>query len=81
VYLSIDHPKAIEEAFDNLGAGAADVDLIIATDAEQILGLRDWGVGGIEVSLGKLAAFGLSIGEGPSIVIATNPEGASNRRH
>ena len=48
VYLSIDHPDAIEEAFANLGAGAGDIDLILATDAEQILGIGDWGVGGIE---------------------------------
>src|SRR5580698_10590748 len=33
VYLSIDHPDAIEEAFGNLGAGPNDIDLILATDA------------------------------------------------
>src|SRR5271155_5738108 len=47
VYLSIDHPEAIEEAFENFGARPDDIDLVIATDAEQILGLGDWGVGGI----------------------------------
>ena len=30
-----------------------DIDLILATDAEQILGIGDWGVGGIEVSIGR----------------------------
>src|ERR1019366_9993429 len=55
IYLSIDHPGTIEEAFANLGAGADDIDLILATDAEQIPGIGDWGVGGIEVSIGKLA--------------------------
>jgi len=45
VYLSIDHADAIEEAFANLGAGPSDIDLILATDAEQILGVGDWGVG------------------------------------
>src|ERR1700733_2198133 len=35
VYLSIDHPETIEEAFSNLGVGPGDIDLIIATDAEQ----------------------------------------------
>src|SRR5256885_7657208 len=55
VYLSIDHAEAIEEAFANLNVGPDDVDLILATDAEQILGIGDWGVGGIEVSIGKLA--------------------------
>jgi malate dehydrogenase (oxaloacetate-decarboxylating) len=43
VYLSIDHIDAIEEAFTNLGVGASGIDLILATDAEQILGIGDWG--------------------------------------
>ncbi|MFZ0336569.1 MAG: NAD-dependent malic enzyme, partial [Terracidiphilus sp.] len=38
VYLSIDHLYGIEAAFANLGAGPEDIDLILATDAEQILG-------------------------------------------
>src|ERR1700719_3063768 len=54
VYLSIDHAEGIEEAFVTFGAGSRDIDLILATDAEQILGLGDWGVGGIEISIGKL---------------------------
>ncbi len=57
VYLSIDHPDGIEEAFANFGVGPGDIDLILATDAEQILGIGDWGVGGIEVSIGKLAIY------------------------
>ena len=32
------------------GSGADDVDLIVATDAEDILGIGDWGVGGIEIA-------------------------------
>src|SRR5579862_2394870 len=55
VYLSIDHPDAIAEAFGNLGAGPDSIDLILATDAEQIFGIGDWGVGGIEIAIGKLA--------------------------
>ena len=53
VYLSIDHADGIEEAFASFGAGPGDIDLILATDAEQILGVGDWGVGGIEVSIGQ----------------------------
>ncbi len=45
VYLSIDHIDGIEEAFVNLGSAPSDIDLILATDAEQILGIGDWGVG------------------------------------
>jgi malate dehydrogenase (oxaloacetate-decarboxylating) len=57
VYLSIDHPEAIETAFENLHAGPDEIDLIVATDAACVLGVGDWGVGGIEISIGKLAIF------------------------
>src|SRR5580692_3485852 len=69
VYLSIDHADAMEGAFANLGAGPGDIDLILATDAEQILGIGDWGVGGIEVSIGKLAIHTAAGGIDPSRVI------------
>src|SRR4029077_10613485 len=39
VYLSIDHPEAIEEAFANVGGRPNDIDLILATDAGQVLGI------------------------------------------
>lgn len=69
VYLSIDHAEAIDEAFANLGFGSGDIDLILATDAEQIPGVGDWGVGGIEVSIGKLAIYTAAGGVDPTRVI------------
>lgn len=79
VYLSIDHPEAIEEAFRNLGVGRDDIDLVIATDAEQILGLGDWGVGGIEVSIGKLAIYTAAGGVHPGRVIPVMLDVGTNR--
>lgn len=69
VYLSIDHPDALQDAFANLEVGAEDIDLIIATDAEQIPGVGDWGVGGIEVAIGKLAIYTAAGGIDPRRVI------------
>ena len=80
VYLSIDHADAIEEAFANLGAGPGDIDLILATDAEQILGIGDWGVGGIEVSIGKLAIYTAAGGIDPTRVIPVMLDVGTNRR-
>jgi len=79
VYLSIDHVEAIEEAFANLGAGPGDIDLILATDAEQILGIGDWGVGGIEVSIGKLAIYTAAGGVDPTRVIPVMLDVGTNR--
>ncbi|MGD0133833.1 MAG: NAD-dependent malic enzyme [Bryobacteraceae bacterium] len=79
VYLSIDHLDGIEAAFANLGAGAEDIDLILATDAEQILGLGDWGVGGIEISIGKLAIYTAAGGIDPTRVIPVMLDVGTNR--
>ena len=79
VYLSIDHVETIEEAFASLGAGSGDIDLILATDAEQILGIGDWGVGGIEVSIGKLAIYTAAGGIDPTRVIPVMLDVGTNR--
>src|ERR1700745_1834193 len=79
VYLSIDHADSIEEAFGNLGAGPDDIDLILATDAEQIFGIGDWGVGGIEVSIGKLAIYTAAGGIDPTRVIPVMLDVGTNR--
>ncbi len=66
VYLSVDHPEDVEQALRNTGLGAHDVDLLVATDSEGILGIGDQGVGGIEISVGKLAVYTAAAGIHPS---------------
>ncbi|CAM5737060.1 NAD-dependent malic enzyme [Streptomyces alboniger] len=65
VYLSIDRPQDIRPAFQALGLGPDDVDLVVATDAEQLLGIGDWGVGGMQISVGKLAVYTAAAGIHP----------------
>jgi malate dehydrogenase (oxaloacetate-decarboxylating) len=69
VYLSVDRPDQVEEAFRNYGLGADEVDLIVATDSEGILGIGDWGVGGIAIADGKLAVYTAAAGLHPLRVI------------
>jgi malate dehydrogenase (oxaloacetate-decarboxylating) len=69
VYLSVDHPGQTETAFRNYGLGPDDVDLIVATDSEGILGIGDWGVGGIAIAIGKLAVYTAAAGVHPRRVI------------
>ncbi|MFE9610398.1 NAD-dependent malic enzyme [Streptomyces sp. NPDC006012] len=69
VYLSVDDPDGVETAFANLGLGAEDVDLLVATDAEQILGIGDWGSNGMGISQGKLAVYTAAAGIDPGRVV------------
>ena len=55
--------------FENYGLGADDVDLLVATDAEEILGIGDWGSNGMDISIGKLAVYTAAAGIDPDRVI------------
>jgi malate dehydrogenase (oxaloacetate-decarboxylating) len=57
VYLSVDQPELIETSLRAFGLHQDDVDLIVATDAGAILGIGDWGVGGMSIAVGKLAVY------------------------
>ncbi|WP_436762259.1 NAD-dependent malic enzyme [Streptosporangium sp. V21-05] len=71
LYLSVDDVAGIERAFSNLGLGAGDVDLVVASDAEEILGIGDWGVGGgAGIAVGKLAVYTAAAGIDPARVVA-----------
>lgn len=72
VYLSIDRPEDVEASFASLGLGAGDVDLIVVSDAQEILGIGDWGVNGTDISVGKLAVYTAAAGIDPDRVIAVN---------
>jgi malate dehydrogenase (oxaloacetate-decarboxylating) len=66
VYLSIDTPDQIETALRATELSADEVDLIVATDAQAILGIGDWGVGGIDIAAGKLAVYTAAGGVNPA---------------
>ncbi|PNB77126.1 NAD-dependent malic enzyme, partial [Pseudomonas sp. FW305-BF6] len=59
----------IEQAIDNFGASAEDIDLVVITDGEGILGIGDWVVGGINIAIGKLAVYTAAAGIDPARVL------------
>lgn len=69
VFLSIDDPQGVEAKLAAFGAGADDIDLLVASDAEEILGIGDWGSNGIDISIGKLAVYTAAAGVDPHRVI------------
>ncbi len=69
IYLSVDHPELVEASLLAYDSGPGDVDLIVATDAGAILGIGDWGVGGIHIAVGKLAVYTAAGGIDPARTI------------
>ena len=67
-FLSIDHPEDIETSLIN-AAGGRDIRLIVVTDAEAILGIGDWGVNGVAISIGKLMVYTAAAGINPDNVL------------
>ena len=72
VYLSIDRIEDVRPSFEGLGLGPDDVDLLVVSDAEEILGIGDWGVNGTDISVGKLAVYTAAAGIHPERAVAVN---------
>jgi malate dehydrogenase (oxaloacetate-decarboxylating) len=78
VYLSVDHPELIEESLR--ACGLDDLDLIVATDAGAILGIGDWGVGGMRIAVGKLAVYTAAGGINPDRSLAVMLDVGTDRQ-
>ena len=77
-YLDINHPEIIDETLKN-AAGDRDIRLIVATDAEGILGIGDWGVQGVDISVGKLMVYTAAAGIDPACVMPLVIDAGTNR--
>ncbi|MGJ6981545.1 NAD-dependent malic enzyme [Aestuariimicrobium soli] len=69
LFLSIDQPEDIEASLQAWSHRADDVDLIVVTDSEGILGIGDQGVGGVSITVGKLAVYTAAAGIHPHRVL------------
>ena len=69
VFLSIDAPERIEASLRATGKAAEDVDLLIVTDSEGILGIGDQGVGGILICIGKKSVYTAAAGLDPDRMV------------
>ena len=77
-YLDINHPEHIEETLRN-AAGGRDIRRIVVTDAEEILGIGDWGANGVDISVGKLMVYTGAAGIDPATVLPLVIDAGTNR--
>ncbi|RBP99154.1 NAD-dependent malic enzyme [Bifidobacterium xylocopae] len=78
-YISIQRPDRIGAAMDQYTQGR-DIDLVVCTDAEGILGIGDWGAQGAEILTGKLAVYTAAAGIDPSRVLPVMVDVGTNRK-
>ncbi|ODQ81786.1 hypothetical protein BABINDRAFT_170434 [Babjeviella inositovora NRRL Y-12698] len=78
-FLSITEPDSIEERLAAFGE-AKDVDYIVVSDGEGILGIGDQGVGGIRISISKLALMTLCGGIHPGRVVPVILDAGTNNQ-
>ncbi|MCP2342101.1 malate dehydrogenase (oxaloacetate-decarboxylating) [Actinomadura rupiterrae] len=79
LFLSIDRAEDVEKAFATVHLGPEDVDLVVCSDAEQILGIGDWGVGGIQIAVGKLAVYSAAAGIDPARTLPVSLDVGTDR--
>ncbi|MGL4454151.1 MAG: NAD-dependent malic enzyme [Sarcina sp.] len=86
---TFDSPKdaVFLSAFDidniekQINAGIKDLDeikLIVVTDGEGVLGIGDWGVQGVNISIGKLAVYTIASGINPKNVLPVVIDAGTN---
>lgn len=69
VFLSVDHPELIESSIKSALKDLDEIKLIVVTDGEGVLGIGDWGVQGVDISIGKLAVYTVAAGVNPKSVL------------
>lgn len=67
LFIGYEHHYCIDDIIDN--RPFEDVDIVIVTDSEQILGIGDQGVGGIGIAVGKAIVYSLCAGIRPDRIL------------
>lgn len=66
LFVSYPDRECIREVLRNRPTGRRDVDVIVVTDGQRILGLGDQGIGGMGIPIGKLSLYTLIGGINPA---------------
>ncbi|MEN2666488.1 NAD-dependent malic enzyme [Listeria aquatica] len=78
-FLDSDHPEWIQSALLEASKSLEQVDLLVITDGEGVLGIGDWGVGGVMIAVGKLAVYTVASGIDPRRVLPVVIDNGTSR--
>ena len=78
-FISI-HQKDNIETILKQAADGRDIELIVVSDAEAILGIGDWGLNGVGISVGKLMVYTAAAGINPTKILPVVLDAGTNRQ-
>ncbi|WP_446898244.1 NAD-dependent malic enzyme [Clostridium sp. LBM24168] len=78
VFLSVDHPENIKKSIISSLNDLDEIKLIVVTDGEGVLGIGDWGIQGVDISIGKLAVYTVAAGINPQNVLPVVIDAGTN---
>jgi len=79
VYLAYDDQENLDQILAE-HAKQQQIDFIIVTDGEAILGIGDWGIGGMDISIGKLMVYIICAGINPANVLPIQLDVGTNNQ-
>lgn len=78
VFLSVDDAAGIKPSMQAAISDLDKIKLIVVTDGEGVLGIGDWGVQGVAISIGKLAVYTVAAGVNPKNVLPVVIDAGTN---
>lgn len=71
-------PKKLRVSVENYAQNNPNIDMIVITDGEGVLGIGDWGVNGVKIAVGKLAVYTVAAGLSPDRVLPVVIDAGTN---
>ncbi|OFH90576.1 NAD-dependent malic enzyme [Listeria monocytogenes] len=71
-------PEKLNASIKNYAKNNPNIDMIVITDGEGVLGIGDWGVNGVKIAVGKLAVYTVAAGLAPDRVLPVVIDAGTN---
>ncbi|HAA4046051.1 TPA_asm: NAD-dependent malic enzyme [Listeria monocytogenes] len=71
-------PEKLSASIKNYAKNNPNIDMIVITDGEGVLGIGDWGVNGVKIAVGKLAVYTVAAGLAPDRVLPVVIDAGTN---
>lgn len=71
-------PEKLSASIKNYAKNNPNIDMIVITDGEGVLGIGDWGVNGVKIAVGKLVVYTVAAGLAPDRVLPVVIDAGTN---